>query len=174
MDVRTRTATAASLAALLLLAGCLSVGGPGGSTQPTSTTIQQSGTPTPVRDGCPSGLAFYGLGNPGDFGWSTNEVAVGYTLPADSTALLVVLEDETVLGTVQVSNTNSDYAVAADGDTVLLDEPLAGSHEIRVVAYADSDGDGEFDASTDAPCHGDDGTLVTTGSETVDFDDLAS
>ncbi|SEV99584.1 hypothetical protein [Halobacterium jilantaiense] len=172
MDIGPRPAVVLSVVVLVVLAGCLSVGGTGGSDQPT--TIPQSGTPTPVQDGCPSGLAFYGLGSPGDYGWSTDEVAVGYTLPADSSALLVVLEDETVLGTTKVSNTNPDYAVAADGDTVVLDDPLRGSHEIRVVAYADSDGDGEFDAGTDAPCHSDGGELVMTGPEVVDFDELAS
>ena len=171
MEAGTRPAVAVAVAALLLVAGCLSVGG-GGADDPSRTTVRQSGTHAPVQDGCPSGLAFYGLGSPGDYGWSTDQVAVGYTLPPDSDALLVVFENETVLGTEHVGNDSPEHAVTADGATIHLDEPLRGAHEIRVVAYADTDG--EFDRSTDAPCHRDSGGPVTTGPAVVDFDELAS
>ena len=172
MDIDGRQTVAVSVVVLVVLGGCVSVGGTGGSGQPTATTVQQHGTPTPVQDGCPSGLAFYGLGSPDDFGWSANEAAVGYTLPPASDALLVAFEGETVLGSVHVSNTNSEHAQATDGHRVPLGEPLDGTHDIRVVAFQDSDGDGQFDPETDAPCRGDDGDLVMTGPERIDFDAL--
>ncbi|MDH5020843.1 hypothetical protein [Halobacterium rubrum] len=173
MDLQNRPATAVCAVVFLLLAGCLSVGGVGGSGgQPQTTTAEQPRTPTPVESGCPTGLAFYGLGSPGDFGWSSEAVAVGYSLPPDSSALLVAFDGETVLGTTKVHNTNPEHALAADGHRVALDDPLDGSHEIRVTAFRDSDGDGEFDPETDAPCLGDDGEPVTTGPHLIDFEAL--
>lgn len=165
MDISVRPTVAVSVVVLLLLAGCLSVGGGG---DPATTTVQQSGTPAPVEADCPNQLAFYGLGSPANHGWSADEVAVGYTLPPASDALLVAFEGETVLGSVHVSNTNRDHALATDGHRIPLGEPLDGTHEIRVVAFQDGDDDGQFDPAADAPCH-EDGQPVTTGPRDVGF-----
>ena len=51
---------------------------------------------------------------------------------------------------------------------IILDEPLTGEHTIRVVMYADRDGDGEFDPASATPCRYE-GEVVQAGPETVDF-----
>lgn len=143
-----RQATAVVLLAVLVaLGGCL------GTTQSTPDTSEQ---------GCGvDSLAFWSVGDYHE--WSADELRIGYELSGGADALLVAYENDTRLGEVHVSSTR---AVAADGAPLPLDRELDGNHTVRVVAYEDVDGDGEFDPETDTECS------VETDPVTVDFSTL--
>jgi hypothetical protein len=159
---------------LVVLAGCLSgAGAP--QTQPTVSPSPgpDADTPTPVTDGCPSWVSFYGLGDPAVSAWAPDRVAIGYTVPADANVLFVAFDKGSVVGTAHVSTTGLDHGVTADGDTLALEASLEGSHVIRVAAYRDADGNGQFDPETDPPCLAD-GEVVEAGPRRIDFDAVAA
>ncbi|MFB6184187.1 MAG: hypothetical protein ABEI96_06490 [Haloarculaceae archaeon] len=177
MNRRARTAVAAAVAALVVLAGCSSgIAGQGASTTtnppsttgPDGTTIDE--TPTATGPGCAEWVSFYGLGGPGETTWAADRVAIGYTLTANASVFFVAETNGTVLGTTHAGTQGLNYGVTADGDAIALDRNLTGRHRIRVVAYADADGNGEFDAETDTPCRTD-GDVVAT-QQTINFSAL--
>jgi hypothetical protein len=118
-------------------------------------------------------VSFYGLEGPDETGWTPDRVAVGYTLPADASVLLVAVENGTVRGVSHVETTGLEHGVTADGDTVPLDRPLDGTRRLRVVAYADANRNGQFDPGTDTRCRSD-GNPVQAGPRRVDFDAFQS
>lgn len=191
-----RAALPVLVVALAVLAGC--VAGPvdsGGTattetaTESPSTTETESPTETtatPVDPAAPvdcgdAWVAFYGVGGDvQDRLWAPDAVSVGYTVPEETTLFFVAYvdggyENGTVVGVERVRN-RVEYPVTGDGMAVELDRSLSGERTVRVVAHADTDGDGEFDREVDGPCRsgdgGDDG-LVRAGPSTFDFDEFA-
>lgn len=178
----------AGLAVLVLVAGCLSGGaggptrspdgsptaGPGSST-PSPATAHESPTPSPTdhrsSPGCAAWVSFYGLDTPGETAWEPDRIAIGYTVQANASVHFVAFENGTVLGSTHVTTTDLEHGVTADGDGIPLDEPLDGAHAIRVGAFADTNGNGRFDAGTDAPCRSD-GRAVEAGPRRIDFDSI--
>lgn len=116
-------------------------------------------------------VSFYGLDRPGETAWAPDRIAIGYTVQENSSVFFVVFEEGTVIGTTHVTTTDLDYGVTADGDGIPLDEPLTGSHMIRVGAYTDTNGNGNFDLGTDTPCRTD-GDVVEAGSRRINFSTL--
>jgi len=180
MHAASRPLAIVGVASLLLVAGCVSGTGLGQEATPTSSrtdsptptatpTPTPTVTPQPTDTDCPRWVSFYGLGGPGDAGWAPDRVAIGYTVPADASVFFVAFEDATVVGTTHVTTEGLDYGVTADGDGIDLDAPMNGSHVIRVRAFADTDGNGEFDVGTDRPCR-DGGEAVEAGPRRIDFD----
>lgn len=97
--------------------------------------------------------------------WTPASIRLGFTIPAGK-ALFVVYEAATILGTSHV--TAGEHGLTADGHPVQLNQRLAGEHTIRAVLYADSDGNGGFDASTDTACQTD-GDPIQAGPRTINF-----
>lgn len=176
------------LVALVLVAGCLS-GGAGGPTRspdgsptagpgsPTPSPTDVSGSPTPASTDHPSSSAcaewvsFYGLDSPGETAWAPDRIAIGYTVDANASVHFVAFENGTVLGSTHVTTTDLEHGITADGDGIPLDEPLDGTHAIRIGAFADTNRNGRFDAGTDAPCRTD-GRDVEAGPRRIDFDSI--
>lgn len=152
---------------IVVLAGCLAGTGIGG----TPPTPQPSTAPGATSDGCPKWVSFYGLGSPGETLWAPDEIAIGYTVPANTSVLFVAYENGTVLGVNHVSTEGLEYGVTADGDRVSLGHALEGTHTLRVVAYRDVDANGEFDSGTDRPCKHD-GEVVDAGPKLIDFSEI--
>lgn len=132
-----KAVTVVLLASLVVLSGCLGA---------TTFTLDQN---------CNiNSLAFYkppaeGSSGTDDHGWGADKLRVGYELGSGADILLVAYENDTVLG---VEHVTSNRAVASDGETLRLDRPLAGTHTVRVLAYGDTNGDGQFDPQTDTRC----------------------
>lgn len=113
-----------------------------------------------------SWVSFWGLdGQMDGRHWTPESIRLGYTIQTGD-ALFVVYENETILGTSHVAV--GENGLTADGDTIQLNERLSGEHTIRVVLYADSDGNGSFDPSTDTPCQTD-GDPIQAGPRTINF-----
>ena len=172
---------------VVAVAGC--VGGPPATTDATATpSPPKTGLPTtgptttppttqpsylsPAVD-CPGveWVSFYAFSEHSrrDF-WEPDTARIGYTIAGGTTVFFVAYVDGEVAG-VEKTQFESGGSVTSDGSKVVLDEPLSGVHSIRIVAHADVDGDGEFDAETDRPCRND-GDVVQTGVERLDFTEL--
>lgn len=170
------TSVVAGVALVVVLGGCLAgagVGQPQSPNSPAPTTGTPTASPAPATTNCANFVSFYGLDSPGKTGWAPDRIAIGYTVPANASVFFVAFEEGTVLGTTHVTTREVGYAVTADGDGIPLDEPLAGTHTVRVAAYADSNDNGQFDAGTDAPCRTD-GTPVEAGPRRIDFSTFAT
>jgi hypothetical protein len=141
-----RSALAPALALLLLTAGCLSAGAPSHFS---------------TAEACPPTVGFYAHET-----WGSDEVRIGYELPANAAVVFVVYENETVIGTAHADG--GAGRVGVDGDPIELDRSLDGRHSIRVVAYGDENGNGEFDAGTDQRCRRD-GEVIATDSREFNF-----
>ncbi|WP_458210704.1 DUF7282 domain-containing protein [Haladaptatus sp. NG-SE-30] len=114
-------------------------------------------------------VSFWGLNGPAAQNkWSSESVRVGYTLPPNSSAFLVVYENETMLGYSQATNTRSEHSVASDGDHIQLNTSLNGTHTLRVVVVEDTNQNGTFDPTTDQP-YRQNGEIVRAGPQTIDF-----
>ncbi|MFC7098872.1 hypothetical protein [Halobaculum marinum] len=164
---------------LLLTGGCLAPAT--GGDQPTAThTDTPAATPTGTPPATPAdlglaaeavqcegsvGLAFWGLGDP--YFWSSDVVRVGYTVPANTSLLLVAYVDGEPHGTLATTNERND-TTNVDGATLLLDRAFDERHAVRVVRHADADGDGAFDPGADPPCRGADG-VSQAGPTVIDF-----
>lgn len=137
----------ALLAVFVSLSGCLGV---------------TSSTPTSSEQDCGiNSLAFY---NVGDYhGWDSDKLRVGYELSGGANTLLVAYDNDTRLGEIHVTSTQ---AVASDGEPIPLDHSLEGNHTVRVLAFEDVNGNGQFDPDTDSQCS------VKTESLTLDFSTL--
>lgn len=97
--------------------------------------------------------------------WTPASIRLGFTIPAGE-AIFVVYEAATILGTSHVAA--GEHGITADGHPIQLNQRLAGEHTIRVVLFADSDGNGVFDGSTDTACQAD-GDPVQAGPRTINF-----
>ncbi|MFC7137970.1 hypothetical protein ACFQRB_19010 [Halobaculum litoreum] len=175
-----------ALLALVLIGGCVAPAGTPGTDRPATTPPSAAGgeptaSPVPTESPTPAdldladgavpcegsvGLALWGLGSPPM--WSPDGVRVGYSLPANTSALFVVFVDGEPRGDAFVRNTYDD-TLAADGDSIALAEAFDGRHAVRVVRYADTNGNGGFDPGVDAPCADGDG-VEQAGPAVVDFD----
>lgn len=176
MDTRQRLIVLAGI--VVLLSGCLS-GSPVGQTQSSTATPTATLTPAPTptetttlsAETCANWVSFYGLGSPGETAWEPDRIAIGYTVPANASVVFVAFEEGAVIGTTHVRNTDLEHGVTADGDGIPLEQSLNGSHMIRVGAYADSNGNGQFDVGTDEPCRSG-GQLVEAGPRRINFSSL--
>jgi hypothetical protein len=152
--------------------------------QPTTTpqgTETRNGTinvtptngTTAVNRGCNGarGLLFKPHKRNGMTLWNRHSVQVGgFSLGPNANVLLVVYEDDTVLGTAELHA--PDVTMVVDAMSIPLKKPLTGEHTIRVVMYADSDGDGNFDPANATPCRYE-GEVIQAGPETFDFSEFA-
>jgi hypothetical protein len=138
------------------------------STTATSEPAQRTGR---ACNGA-RGISFYGLGTQfEDQVWGPGRVTVAFGLGAGAHVLLVVYEDNEVLGTAQA--TAPSYGGASvDGQPIPLETTLSGEHTIRVVMYGDVNQDGQFDAKTATPCRYE-GDVIQTEPRTIDFSKFA-
>jgi hypothetical protein len=139
------------------------------STPPESTTMQLTSETTSrqeTRATCSGvqSLTFYNVGT--DL-WDSSTVRVAFSIGSGARIRLVVLENNTVLGTTQVDGSDKGEMMA-DGQAIPLDTKLSGKHTIRVVAYPDTARDGQFNAQEMTPCRNQ-GEVVQTGTITIDF-----
>lgn len=160
-----RTLGLVVLTLAVLTSGCLA-----GGVAETPTEAPQS---SPEERDCAAWVAFYGLSDPAQRTWAPDRVSIGYTVPPGASVLFVASVDGTVRGSTHVSTEGYEHGITADGDGVPLDRALNGTHEIRVTAYRDVDGDGAFDAGTDEPCR-DEGERVRTDRQRIDFSQFHS
>jgi hypothetical protein len=114
-------------------------------------------------------VAFYKTGE--DVIWDPDRVPIGVSLGAGGNVTVALFENDTLLGTAQ-STAPSDTGGAADGLPINLETELSGNHTIRLVAYPNAHGDGEFDPETATPCQRD-GDIVRTESKTINFSEFA-
>ena len=113
-------------------------------------------------------ISFYGLeSDEADELWGPSTVRAAFALGAGANVRLVVLEDDTVLGTTLIPP--PDGAVAVDGQPIPLDTDLSGDHTIRVVVYPHSGESNGFDIERTTPCRHE-GDVVQTEPTTIDFD----
>ena len=149
-----------------------------GTSEPTtvqtkSNTESPSGTTTSQqrRKMACSGaryIEFYALGSEvADEMWSPSTVRVGFGLGAGADVLLVVLENNTVLGMTRIKTPN-DSGIESDGDPIPLNTKLSGEHTIRVVMYPDAGKENQFNAQKTVPCQYE-GKAVQTEPTTIDF-----
>lgn len=160
---QTRVLGIGALTVLLLLSGCLGVIG-----HQNLPERHQTPPASPDQPNCAMWVSFYGIDSPDAELWTPSQVSIGYTLPADVSVFFVVSENGEVLGYEHESTEGVDSGVTADGDSIELDEPLTGVHEINITAYTDVNDNGQFDADTDKPCQAN-GELVRTGPKAINF-----
>lgn len=131
--------------------------------EPTSTP---SGTTRPTEQACNGvSVAFYKLGE--DVIWDPDRIPIGVSLGAGGNVTVAVFENDTLLGTAQVTAPN-DTGVGTDGLPIHLETKLSDTHTIRVVAYPNTNGDGQFNSETATPCRRD-GAVVRTESRMINF-----
>lgn len=111
-------------------------------------------------------LSFWGL-NDARF-WTQDSVRVGYSLPPNTSVILVTYIDGSVSGVTYRNVTTSSGGVNADGDMLQLDTRLTGKHVVRTVVHHDQNDDGQFEPGTDLPCLVD-GEVVEAGPVEIDF-----
>lgn len=155
------------------------------TTQPTTTpqgteirngTINvtpTSGT-TAVNRGCNGarGLIFKSYSRGKVRATRQSVVVGGFNLGPNAHVILVAYEGDTVLGTAEMHVPGNVGGVVVDGKSIPLKKPLTGEHTIRVVMYADPDGNGKFDPANATPCRHE-GAVIQAGPETIDFSDFA-
>ncbi|MFB6112929.1 MAG: hypothetical protein ABEJ58_02350 [Halodesulfurarchaeum sp.] len=145
-----------TVACLVVLAGCAGTV-PG---EPRSTTRDP-----PTQ--CAEWVSFFG--EPGEFRWDRNHVAIGYTLSPNASVFFVAIENDSIVGVSSHHSTlGADHPVTADGDRIELERNLSGVHTIRVVAVRDSNRNGRFDPATDQPCR-EDGEVIQAGPRALNF-----
>jgi hypothetical protein len=191
-----RSAFLCAIALCVLLAGCVSTGGPSGFPTPNpdgSPTPIPSDSPASTPDGAPtptSPASYHATTTPVPLAdsvscsdelyvspwgirefWRPDAVMYGTYLPPNSSYVFVAYVDGSIAGVDSVSNEMTDDGVNIDGGEITLDESLSGRHTVRIVAYSDVNRNGAFDAGTDRPCATDDG-LVQTTLYSVDFSRL--
>ena len=134
--------------------------------QPIDTTVSQGKT----RDACNGarGIGFYGLRTRfEDNVWGPSTVSVSFGLGPRAHVLLVVLENDTVLGMTQVSAPN-DVGMTSDGTLIPLNTELTEEHTIRVTMYPNMGKGHLLNSEKAAPCRYE-GSAVQTEPTTVDF-----
>lgn len=132
---------------------------------PVQATIQNAvfsgGTKPTEQPPCPSVGFWYEAEEPVKDGVAR----VDYGIDSNWSGFVVVeTTDGTVLGHTDLLE--YDTGVHADGASIELSNTPNGTHDVRVVAYRDSDGNGEFDQGRDEPCAGGDVTEVEFGGST--------
>ena len=141
------------------------------TTRSTETQESTSSETTPgttrANRGCNGAraLAFKPRGG-GGIRWDRQSVLVSYSLGPNAHILLVAYEGDTIRGMRE--RHSPGVGSVTDLDSIRLDEPLTGEHTIRVVMYADPDGDGKFDPASATPCRYE-SEVVQAGPETIDF-----
>lgn len=134
--------------------------------QPIHTTVSQRGTRTTCNGA--RGIGFYGLRTRfEDKVWGPSTVSVSFGLGAGAHVLLVVLENDTVLGMTQARAPN-DVGMTSDGTLIPLNTKLTGEHTIRVVMYPNIDKGNRLDPGEATPCQYE-GSAIQTEPTTIDF-----
>lgn len=111
-------------------------------------------------------VSYWGLDDPNrSQTWASDTLRLGYGLPANVSVFFVAYENDTVLGVIHIS---TDESVAADGDTFTLNTKLSGMHTVNVKMYTDTNGNGAYEAGTDAVCR-QNGDVVQTGAVSLNF-----
>ena len=141
----------------------------GGTDEPSTTAVSRRESGTACRG--VSKISFYALGEIADGIWRQDTVWVDFSREASTRVRLVVLENDTVLGTTRVGQPPSTGTASA-GVPITLRTELSGEHTIRVVAYPDTGEDGEFTPAGVTPCQHE-GEIVRTESTTIDFSRFA-
>lgn len=138
------------------------------TTQPTNGTTVVTRSCSGAR-----GLLFKPHKRNGAIVWNRHSVQVGgFSLGSNAHVILVVYEGDTVLGTTEMHVPGNVGGVVVDGTSIPLEKSLTGEHTIRVVMYADPDGNGKFDSANATPCRHE-GAVIQAGPETIDFSDFA-
>ena len=127
-----------------------------------------SETPLPMSNtvACSEGISVTLWGIRDGF-WSKDEIAVALYLPPNVTVHFVALVDGSSSGVAKVSNENED-GINIDGKQIPLKQELEGYHTVRVVAFKDTNQNGEFDMDTDHACEAED-RIIQSGPYRVNF-----
>lgn len=140
----------------------------------TKSTIRQSNSATVSQqektNACSGAryIEFYALeSEAADELWNPSTVRVAYQLGDGANVLLVVLEDDTVLGMTQITNVGGGV-VESDGEPIPLNTKLSGNHTIRAAIYPNTGTAEQFSAEDATPCQLE-GKAVQTESTTIDF-----
>lgn len=133
------------VATLVVLAGCGSLAGTGEPGTQTTATTEQGAEP------CVSGLTFFGLDRPTTV-WENDTIGVSYSVERNASALLVVSENDTVVGVDHVGGSDYPSPVVVDAATIELDRAMNGTRTLQVTAYHDRNENEEFDTDTDTAC----------------------
>lgn len=147
---------------IVLLSGCSSVTWDGGSPSPTPDSSPSSSI---SESGC---AEFVTLGGWGESIRDSDEVTITYEVTANASVFFVVFENDTVLGIEHVETRSGGSGIHADGHDVSLDRKLEGNHTLQVVAYSDTNANGQFDPEVDQPCRND-GEVVQSEVRTLNF-----
>lgn len=142
---------------------------------PVSPTATETPVPTATLDLASSAttcrddlwVGFWGLQPVEEDLWAPDVIRVGYSVPSNTSFLVVAYVDGTARGSIYENNTEST-GVEVDGAEIELNESFTGEHAVRAVIYQDENGNGVFEADIDRPCQNDRG-VVETEPETVNF-----
>ena len=127
-----------------------------------------SETPLPMSNtvACSEGITVSLWGITDGF-WSKDEIAVYLYLPPNVTVHFVALVNGSSSGVAKVSNENED-GLNIDGKEIPLKQELEGYHTVRVVAFKDTNQNGEFDMDTDHACEAED-QIIQSGLYKINF-----
>ena len=127
-----------------------------------------SETPLPMSNtvACSEGITVSLWGITDGF-WSKDEIAVALYLPPNVTVHFVALVDGSSSGVAKVSNEYED-GFNIDGKQIPLKQELEGYHTVRVVAFEDTNQNGEFDMDTDHACEAED-RIIQSGLFKINF-----
>ena len=127
-----------------------------------------SETPLPMSNtvACSEGITVSLWGITDGF-WSKDEIAVYLYLPPNVTVHFVALVNGSSSGVAKVSNENED-GINIDGKQIPLKQELEGYHTVRVVAFEDTNQNGEFDMDTDHACEAED-RIIQSGLYKINF-----
>ena len=127
-----------------------------------------SETPLPMSNtvACSEGITVSLWGIRDGF-WSKDEIAVYLYLPPNVTVHFVALVNGSSLGVAKVSNEYED-GFNIDGKQIPLKQELEGYHTVRVVAFEDTNQNGEFDMDTDHACEAED-RIIRSGLYKINF-----
>ena len=127
-----------------------------------------SETPLPMSNtvACPEDITVSLWGIRDGF-WSKDKIAVYLYLPPNVTVHFVALVDGSSSGVAKVSNEYED-GFNIDGKQIPLKQELEGYHTVRVVAFEDTNQNGEFDMDTDHACEAED-RIIRSGLYKINF-----
>lgn len=99
--------------------------------------------------------------------WSRETIAVGGSLPPNSTYYVVAIVDGEVAGSTELRNSYND-SLNFDGEMIPLEQRLNGEHKVRAVIFEDTNSDGKIVINQDAACKTED-KLIQSGYYMINF-----
>lgn len=166
-----RDSVVISVALIITLSGCIL---PSGTPTDRSTVTETSSVTVSVTDSPPSetgtatqaelitpealgsnatachqrlSVSFWG----DDTHWEPDLARMYYTVPENTSIFFVAYVDGQVRGVKSVDRTDQE-GIVLDGASISLNASFSGPHTVQIVAYTDTDRNGQFTPQTDRPC----------------------